>query len=312
MQPPHLPVMARETVELLAPAGKSLFLDGTVGAGGHAALILAAAGEAARLVGLDRDPAAIALAGQSLARFGDRVELIQTAFDRLEQVARPASLDGILLDLGVSSMQLDEAHRGFAFKQDGPLDMRMDNQGITAAQLLAQYDYRQIRDILKRLGEEPFADRIARAIEKAKEQEEITTTGRLAAVVENALPAAERKKRKIHPATKTFQGIRLAVNDELGRLERFLDQVPHALKPGGRLVIISYHSLEDRLVKKALARWARPCTCPPDLPVCACGKKPLFTPLTKGALAPSAREVATNPRSRSAKLRAGERTEEAA
>jgi 16S rRNA (cytosine1402-N4)-methyltransferase len=306
--------MLAEVLKVLNPRSGGLYVDGTLGAGGHAAAILAASAPGGRLLGLDRDPRALSLARERLAEFGGRVRLVRTTFDHIgKELASwgQGLADGVLLDLGVSSMQLDEAGRGFSFRRDDPLDMRMGGEGPSAADLLARLDEAELAALFKRLGEESQSRRIARGIVRARAQEPIATTGRLASVVEQALPAAERRKRKLHPATKVFQALRLAVNDELGMLERFLEQAPDLLAPGGRLAVLSYHSLEDRRVKKAIAAWANPCTCPPAIAVCLCGKKPLFQPLGKLGR-PSPAEVEANPRSRSARLRAAARTGAAA
>lgn len=312
MRKPHEPVMLAEVLAVLAPRPGGLYVDGTLGAGGHAAAVLAASAPGGRLLGLDRDPSALELAGARLAEFGDRVALKRASFDRMGEVMREMgwdAADGILLDLGVSSMQLDQAGRGFSFRQDAPLDMRMGPEGQSAAELLAAADERELSRLFKLYGEEPFARVIARSLVRARAAGPIATTGRLAGLVEAALPAAERRKRKLHPATQVFQALRIAVNDEIGRLERFLADVDGLLAPGGRVAVISYHSLEDRPVKRALAGLARPCLCPPRLAVCACGKKPLVRLLTPKALRPTDEEVAANPRARSARLRAAERTE---
>ncbi|MBI4800855.1 MAG: 16S rRNA (cytosine(1402)-N(4))-methyltransferase RsmH [Desulfarculus sp.] len=311
----HRPVMLAEVLGALRPRAGGVYVDGTLGAGGHAAAILEASAPDGCLVGLDRDPLALALAQESLSPFGERVRLIRSTFDRLPQHLAQLGLtgaDGLLLDLGVSSMQLDQAARGFAFRHDAPLDMRMAPEGETAAQLLARLEENELAGILARLGEEPFARRIARALVKARQAAPIASTGQLARLVEEALPAAVRRQRAVHPATQTFQALRLHLNDELGQLERFLAAAPSLLNPGGRLAVISYHSLEDRRVKKAFAAYAHPCTCPPRLPRCQCGRLPLFTPLYRKALRPSPQEVQDNPRARSARLRAVARTEAAA
>jgi len=315
VEQPHQPVMLAEVLEALAPADGGLYVDGTLGAGGHAAAILEASAPGGRLLGLDRDSAALELAGRRLAGFGQRLRLRQATFDQvgreLEQWGVDAA-DGILLDLGVSSMQLDNPGRGFSFRFDAPLDMRMGGEGPSAARLLAELDQEQLAQLFSRLGQEPQARRIARALVRARRQEPITTTGRLAQLVEQAIPQAQRRGRRLHPATRVFMALRMAVNDELGQLERFLEQVPRWLRPGGRLVVISYHSLEDRRVKRALRTWAHPCTCPPGLPVCACGKRPLFSLPRPELRRPTAREVESNPRARSARLRWAQRTQEAA
>ena len=299
--------MLAEVIECLAPASGGLYVDGTLGAGGHAEAILVASSPHGRLLGLDRDPQALNLSRERLKPFGDRVRLVEQSFDCLDQALgawEETQADGILLDLGVSSMQLDQAARGFSLMRDAPLDMRMGTGGTTAADILAHSDPDQLAGIFARLGEEPFARVIARALAAVRQRAPITTTGQLARLVEEALPARERRKRKLHPATRVFMALRLAVNDELGRLARFLEAAPGRLRPGGRLAVISYHSLEDRLVKRAFAALIDPCTCPPDLPVCGCGAVPLADAVFKGAAKPSAREVQENPRSRSARLRA--------
>jgi 16S rRNA (cytosine1402-N4)-methyltransferase len=314
MKEQHRPVMLAEVVEALKPQRGGLYVDGTVGAGGHAAGVLEAATPGVRLWGLDRDSSAIQLAGERLSVFGNRVKLWQVTFDLLGQCLAEegeAGADGILLDLGVSSMQLDNPGRGFAFRYDAPLDMRMGDGGSSAADLVNSLDENGLASMFRQLGEEPQARRVARALVSAREKEPITTTGRLAALVEEALTAAERRKRKLHPATQVFMALRLMVNDELGQLERFLDGVMAWLKPEGRLAVISYHSLEDRRVKRAMRAWADPCTCPPEFPICACGLKPLATLPSRKGLKPGPDEIDANPRARSARLRVAVRTTEA-
>ena len=277
-------------------------------------MILEACAPDGRLLGLDRDPRALELAGKRLAHYGKRAGLVRDTFDNLGphlSEAAPGGAQGILIDLGVSSMQLDETGRGFSFRRDEPLDMRMSPDGITAAELLTQATRQELTAIIKDLGEEPFAGRIARLLVEKREKGSIITTGQLADLVEQAIPFKVKRKMKLNPATKTFMALRLAVNDEMGRLERFLDQVPDWLAPGGVLAVLSYHSLEDRRVKKALAAYANPCKCPPDFPVCTCGKKPLFKLAGKKGRGPSLQEIEENPRARSAKLRVAVRTEEA-
>lgn len=306
--------MLAEVTAALAPRPGGLYLDATVGAGGHAAAILEASSPDGRLLGLDRDPGALELAGRNLAAYGERVSLVNATFDRLGEVqaARGQKASGVLVDLGVSSMQLDRPGRGFSFLRDEPLDMRMGQDGPGAAELLARMTEPELARAFKELGEDPWARRIAAVVVRQRQKEPIATTGRLARVVEEALPARERARRKLHPATLVFQALRILVNDELGMLDRMLAQVPDCLQPGGVLAVLSYHSLEDRRVKRAMAAWADPCTCPPDLPVCACGRRPLFTLPGKRARRPSAAEVAANPRARSARLRVAVRTGEAA
>ena len=307
----HRPVMLAEVLGALEPRPGGVYVDGTLGAAGHAAAILEASAPSGRLLGLDRDPQALDLAGRHLQPFGDRVRLMEATFDQMSNQLQSwgrGPADGVLLDLGVSSMQLDRAERGFSFQQDAALDMRMSGRGASAADLLAQASEDELARMFASLGEEPFARRVARAVATAQKEVPITSTGRLAQVVSGALPAAARRKRKTHPATKVFQALRLAVNDELGMLERFLESAPSCLASGGRLAILSYHSLEDRRVKRAIQKWAAPCTCPPEIAVCVCGQRPLFTPLGK-LQRPGEAEVAQNPRARSARLRAAVRTE---
>ncbi len=307
--------MRAEVLAALAPFSGGFYVDGTLGAGGHASAILEASSPAGRLLGLDRDQEALALARAALAPFGERGVLVQAGFAEMEsQLAGhgEGKADGILLDLGVSSMQLDQAGRGFSFRQDGPLDMRMGQSGPDAASLVNGLEERELARAIASLGEEPFARRIARAIVAARQTEPITRTARLASIVEAALPAAVRRARSIHPATQTFQALRILVNDELGQLDSFLAQLPRLLQPGGRVAVISYHSLEDRRVKQALRALAHPCTCPPRLASCVCGRRPLMDLPQAKALKPSPEEIAANPRSRSARLRWAVRTEVAA
>jgi len=303
----HLPVMKDEVVRLLAPRAGAVIVDGTVGLGGHAEAILTTAPEAT-LIGIDLDPDALAIAGMRLARFGGRVRLVHGNYrdvaEHLEAL-RIDAIDGFLVDLGLSSLQLDRASRGFSFREDGPLDMRMDpTDGRTAADLVNTVSQVELTAILSRYGEERFALRIARAIVSARAHGPIATTGALAAIVRDAIP------RKFHPrsidaATRTFQGLRIAVNRELENLEAGLDAGFAALRPGGILAAISFHSLEDRIVKGFLRHKALSCTCPPDFPVCVCGKRVEVEVLTKRPIVPQPEEVERNPRGRSAKLRAG-------
>jgi 16S rRNA (cytosine1402-N4)-methyltransferase len=295
----HVPVLLDETLELLAPRSGQTIVDATLGAGGHAEAWLEEAGPDGRLVGLDRDPRALELSRQRLARFGSRfVPLGGRGIDEV---------DGVLFDLGVSSMQLDEPERGFSFRADGPLDMRMDpGSGGTAAELVATAGEEELRLLLWRFGEERNARAIARAIVEERRTKPIVRTLELARLVERVAGPAARRLR-IHPATRTFQALRIAVNHELRDLERVLGEAASILRPGGRLVVLAYHSLEDRIVKHTLRRLAERCICPPDLPVCGCGRSNLLRVLTPRPVRPAAEEVAGNPRARSAHLRAGER-----
>lgn len=303
-KPPHEPVLYHEVLKWLVPAPTGRYIDSTVGAGGHAWGILEASRPGGRLLGIDADPKALEIARERLAGFGDRVILVHANFDSLEAIA-PAhgfdAVDGILMDLGLSSIQLADATRGFSFQEEGPLDMRFDpRRSQTAADLVNTLPVDELADILWRYGEERYARRIARAIEAARP---IHTTRELVTIIERVVP----RRGKVHPATRAFQALRIATNDELGALERALPQAVNLLKPGGRLVVISFHSLEDRIVKHFFREAARSCICPPELPVCVCDHTPTLRVLTRKPITPSAAEVARNPRSRSAKLRAAVR-----
>jgi 16S rRNA (cytosine1402-N4)-methyltransferase len=301
----HESVLPDEVVEVLRPAPGELFLDGTVGGGGHAERLLE---RGAAVIGTDRDPRALAAARARLARFGAAFRAVRSDFRDAESVLRALGIervDGALVDLGVSSPQLEEGERGFSFSRPGPLDMRMSGEGETLAELLERVDERELARILREFGEEPFARPVARAVKRAVEREGARglDTARLAEVVAGAIPR-RAWPRHIHPATRTFQALRIAVNDELGALAAWLESLPRVLRPGGRAAAISFHSLEDRMVKRAFQALARACTCPPRLPVCRCGAEAAFEPITKRAVTPSPAEVARNPRARSAKLRA--------
>jgi 16S rRNA (cytosine1402-N4)-methyltransferase len=302
----HEPVLSREVVEILRPEPGRLLLDCTLGGGGHAELFLE---RGAQVIGIDRDPRAVAAARARLARYGEAFRAVRADFRDARGVLGAlgiAEVDGALADLGVSSPQLDEAERGFSFSRPGPLDMRMGAEGETLAELLARVDERELAGILRRYGEEPFARPVARAIKRAVASGEPLDTARLAAVVAGAIPRRAWPHR-IHPATRTFQALRIAVNDELGSLAAWLESLPRLVKVGGRAAAISFHSLEDRMVKERFRELTRACTCPPDLPVCACGARAGFAPVTRKAVVAGEAEVAANPRARSAKLRAVER-----
>ena len=299
----HLPVLTDRVVELLAPSGPGLLVDATVGLGGHAEALLRAVPEF-QLVGLDRDPQALARAGERLQPFSDRVQLVEETFDRLPLVLRRLGLGApvaVLADIGCSSLQLDSAERGFSFSSDGPLDMRMGGTGPTAADLLQQSEWEELVRILRDYGEERRARAIARAIVRRREQEPLRTTAQLSRLVQDVMGGRERR---IHPATRTFQALRIAVNDELGQLERFLEPAIRSLKSGGRIAVISFHSLEDRIVKHSLRRLAGRCTCPPDFPVCRCNPQRVVEVLTSSPVRPDEEEIDRNPRARSARLRA--------
>jgi 16S rRNA (cytosine1402-N4)-methyltransferase len=311
MEEGHLPVLAEEVVEILAPAPGGLQIDATVGGGGHTERILEATDPDGRLLGLDADGAAIARVDRRLRpRFGDRLVLRQANFRALADVAPAAgfsAVDGLLFDLGLSSLQLADRTRGFGFRTGGPLDMRFDaRHGTPAADLLARLDAAELATLLRRYGEEPQAGRIARAVVDARRSAPIETAEQLAALVERVVPVNPRIRRRIHPATRVFQALRIAVNEELDALQSGLAAAMDLLRPGGRLVVLSYHSLEDRIVKRFIAAERKGCICPPELPVCVCGRNPRLRPLGKPRT-PSPEEIVANPRSRSARLRAAER-----
>lgn len=302
----HEPVLAREVVELLRPGPGRLLADCTLGGGGHALLFLE---QGASVIGIDKDPRALAAAKARLARFGEAFRAVRADFRDARNVLDAlgiAAVDGAVADLGVSSPQLDAPERGFAFSRPGPLDMRMGSEGETLQDLLRRIDERELARILREYGEEPFARPIARAVKRALDRGELGDTARLAEVVAAAIPR-RAWPRRIHPATRTFQALRIAVNDELGALAAFLGGLPGLLAPGGRAAVISFHSLEDRMVKERFRALTQACTCPPDLPVCACGAKAGFAPVTRKAVTASEAEVAANPRARSARLRVVEK-----
>jgi 16S rRNA (cytosine1402-N4)-methyltransferase len=310
--PEHVPVLLEEVLFWLEPERGGRFLDGTLGLGGHARALLERGGGRLELLGIDRDPGALALAEERLHPFKDSVRLSQGRFDQFPLFLDDAgwgSLDGALLDLGVSSMQLEDPERGFSFLKDGPLDMRMDPEsgGETARMLVNRASAEQLKRIIFEMGEEPMAGRIARAIVKARQKKPFESTLELAHAVERAYPPARRAKSRLHPATKTFQALRMAVNRELEGLERFLEEIFEYLAPGGRVAVISFHSLEDRRVKQAFRREAKGCVCPEAAMVCTCEREPRVEILTKKPLTPSQAEISSNPRSRSAKMRVAQR-----
>ncbi len=303
----HIPVLYEEVLAWLQPHSGGLYVDATLGGGGHARGILVASRPDGRLLGLDADPSALSYASKPLEPFGDRVTLRAANFRQLGAVAGSLGIrevDGILIDLGLSSRQLDSAQRGFSFSLDGPLDMRMDQErGQSAADLVNSLPEAELSGILWRYGEERRARRIARAIVAARP---VMSTGQLADLV--ARVAGRREK--IHPATRTFQALRIAVNDELEALSQALPQARDLLRPQGRLVVIAFHSLEDRLVKQFYRQEASGCTCPPELPVCVCEHQATLKVLTPKPVRPTAGEIDQNPRSRSARLRVAERLDQ--
>jgi 16S rRNA (cytosine1402-N4)-methyltransferase len=308
----HVPVLAAEVIEVLDPRPGEVAVDCTFGAGGHARLLAERLGDDGELIAIDRDPEAAARFEAFAAEVPCRTRFVDTPFaDALEALlAEGVRADMVLLDLGVSSMQVDLRERGFSYAQAAPLDMRMDpRQALDAATVVNTWEPRRLARALRDLGEERYADRIARAIARERERAPITTTDHLVEVVAAAIPAPSRFGGG-HPAKRTFQAVRIAVNDELGQLDRALPAAFALLRPGGRFAGISFHSLEDRRVKRYLADRARGCVCPPDLPVCACGRTPQAELLTRG-VAPAPAEIADNPRARPARLRAARKLEEA-
>jgi 16S rRNA (cytosine1402-N4)-methyltransferase len=306
----HLPVLPGEVLTYLQPGPGGIYLDGTVGGGGHARMILEASSPDGRLVGIDQDPQALEAAGEALADFGGRVKLVRGSFSGLAGHLATLGInriDGVLLDIGVSSYQLDTAARGFSFREDGPLDMRMDPDGpLTAADVLAESDIETMRRIFREYGEERWAGRIAREIARTRKEKPLTTTLELADLISRVVPGG-RVPQRIHPATRVFQALRIYVNRELDRLREGLDSALEVLQPGGRLVVISFHSLEDRIVKRRFRDAAIDCVCPPRLAVCSCDQQATVRILTRRGVRASEEEIAANPRARSAVLRAVER-----
>jgi len=300
----HIPVLYKEVLAGLGLRSGGRYIDATLGAGGHATGILAGSAPDGRLLGLDADREAVAFAGEQLRSFGDRVILQAANFRQIKLIALALGfeqVDGILIDLGISSRQLSDPERGFSFSQDGPLDMRMDpSQGKSAADLVNDLPQAELADILWRYGEERHSRRIARAIIASRP---VNTTKQLADLVERTVS----RREKIHPATRTFQALRIAVNDELEALNQALVQGRDLLRPQGRLAIIAFHSLEDRLVKRFYQQESRDCLCPPEIPICVCEHCATLRVLTSKPIRPSAEEIAQNPRSRSARLRIAER-----
>lgn len=303
----HQSVLLAETIELLKPQANETFVDATLGLGGHAEAILAAA-DKVKVIGIDQDREAIKFAEKRLSNFGDRIKIFQANFSEIKEVladAKITEIDGVLADLGVSSLQFDSAERGFSFRFDAPLDMRMNADEVTetAAELLENLSEEEIANLIYRYGEERFSRKIARRIVERRERgEAVKTTRELAEVIGRAI--GRGKKDKIHPATKTFQALRIAVNRELEILEQFLIDGIDVLKIGGRFAVITFHSLEDRIVKQTFQKFSGKCFCPPRFPLCVCGAEKRIEILTRKPVVPGEFEIKENPRARSAKLRA--------
>ncbi|MCX5894514.1 MAG: 16S rRNA (cytosine(1402)-N(4))-methyltransferase RsmH [Proteobacteria bacterium] len=306
----HIPVLLREVIEHIRCTDGGIYVDATTGSGGHAGELLKTCPGIALLVGIDRDARAVAIARKNLEPFHDRVMVLQGNFTELKTILGTISIhqiDGILFDLGVSSMQLNDPSRGFSFMGDGPLDMRMDqNTSVQAKDIINSSSEPELADMLRSFGEERWAKRIAWHILKRRTEGPIATTAELSDIIVHALPR-RHFPAKIHPATKTFQALRIAVNDELQNLHTGLDEALDLLRPGGRLCAISFHSLEDRIVKHKLQQWGKGCTCPPRVPQCVCGGTPKVTIITRKPVVPAPAEIQANPRSRSAKLRVAEK-----
>ena len=301
----HVSVLLEECIEGLNIKPDGIYVDGTLGGAGHSSVI-ASKLTTGRLIGIDRDPVALKAAGERLAPYGDRVTLVHSNFCELDTALDSLGItgvDGILLDLGVSSPQLDDGQRGFSYMADAPLDMRMNGEdALDAKQIVNQWSYEELKRILYDYGEERFAPRIAAAICKRREEKEIETTLELVDIIRSAMPASALREKQ-HPAKRSFQAIRIAVNDELGSVERVMRKAIPLLNKGGRLAVITFHSLEDRIVKQAMAEAAKGCTCPPNFPVCVCGKKPQVKLITRKPIVSGQEELERNPRARSAKLR---------
>ncbi len=308
----HVPIMVEEVISLLAPQRGGIFIDGTLGGGGHATAVLERLPAGSKLYGIDRDGQAICAASQRIAQLKTQAsfQAIRGNFFCMKELLAQESVsqvDGILLDLGVSSHQLDTPERGFSYQEEAPLDMRMDDTApLTAYQVVNSYPFEQLAKIIREYGEERFAGRVAGAIVKERERAAIETTTQLAQIIKAAIPAANRREGP-HPARRTFQALRIEVNGELEELGQAILQAHSLLRPGGRMCVITFHSLEDRIVKTVFRTLEHPCTCPPKAPVCTCGKKPTAKVLTRKPIIAGEDELEQNPRARSAKLRAIER-----
>ena len=306
----HVPVLLEECISMLNIRPEGIYVDGTLGLGGHSAAIAARLSPTGRLIGIDRDETALARASQRLAEYAPLVTLVHGSFGHLEEILEELGIpavDGMLFDLGVSSPQLDEAERGFSYRLDAPLDMRMDRtQSLTARDVVNTYDEAELSRILFQYGEEKYARRISAAVVRRRAEKSIETTGDLVDIIRTAMPAAALREKQ-HPAKRSFQAIRIEVNGELREVEQMMASAPDRLRPGGRLCVITFHSLEDRIVKQGISRCEHGCTCPREAPVCTCGFHQTLKNLTGKPILPSPVEQAANPRARSAKLRAAER-----
>ena len=307
----HYSVMLDETIEALKIKPEGIYVDGTLGGGGHSEQILARLSGAGRLIGIDQDADAIAAAGKRLEEYKDRLITVKSNYENISEILKELGIgrvDGIILDLGVSSYQLDSAERGFSYRFEAPLDMRMDREATkTAYDIVNTYSESELKRVLSEYGEERFAGRIARHLVDTRDEMPVKTTTQLAELIKEAIPAKFRQG-KGHPAKQSFQAIRIELNRELEVLQNTLETMVGLLTPGGRLCIITFHSLEDRIVKTAFKRFENPCTCPPSFPVCICGAKSKGKVVNSKPILPSEKELEENPRSASAKLRVFERT----
>ena len=306
----HKSVLLQECIDALNIRPDGIYLDGTLGGAGHSSQIARRLTEGGRLIGVDRDRTALAAAKERLAPYADRVTLVHSNFAEIDAILDSLGIpavDGMLFDLGVSSPQLDDASRGFSYMEDAPLDMRMDkDDALTAGEVVNTWPQGELRRILYDYGEERYAPQIAAAICRAREKAPVETTLELVDIIRSAMPA-QALREKQHPAKRSFQAIRIAVNDELGAVSRMMQAAVGRLNPGGRLAVITFHSLEDRIVKSEMQQAARGCTCPPEFPVCVCGKKPLVKLVTRKPIVSGPAELEENPRARSAKLRVAEK-----
>ena len=306
----HKSVLLQECIDALDIRPDGIYLDGTLGGAGHSSQIARRLTEGGRLIGVDRDRTALAAAKERLAPYADRVTLVHSNFAEIDAILDSLGIpavDGMLFDLGVSSPQLDDASRGFSYMADAPLDMRMDkDDALTAGEVVNTWPQGELRRILYDYGEERYAPQIAAAICRAREKAPVETTLELVDIIRSAMPA-QALREKQHPAKRSFQAIRIAVNDELGAVSRMMQAAVGRLDPGGRLAVITFHSLEDRIVKSEMQQAARGCTCPPEFPVCVCGKKPLVKLVTRKPIVSGPAELEENPRARSAKLRVAEK-----